>query len=303
MIHSKHWLICLDLTQMDSVLIGYTSYLANLTKPATITFLHVVDSGPQTLEILEQFPDIHSKEDFFDLLREEIQEKIEASFEQKAVETRIVIKEGKPTQTVIDVSKTLDFDLLVVGKKTGYAGEGILPKQILKYVPSSILFVPENSRYTLENILVPVDFSEQSAIAVAEASRLSKYTGGSVTAQHIYEYKAQYFPYMMSESEKAKVDTKVESRKKEFLDRYTVPDNVEITLSLHNKGKMADTVYEKTLSTQSDLIIVASKAKLFSALIRHDFTDKMVNYSFGVPLLLLRNREKYQQTLDSLFSE
>lgn len=303
MIDSKHWLVCLDLTQMDSILIGYASFLANLTKPTTVTFLHVVESGPQTLEIIQEFPEIDTKEKFFDLLREDIHDKVEEFFQYTEAETRVIIMEGKPTNTIIDVSKSLDFDLLFVGKKVGYAGEGILPKQILKYVATSILFVPENSRYQLENILVPVDFSEQSAAAVIAAAKLTKLTGGSVTAQHIYEYKAQFFPYLMSEEEKKKVDNKVESKKSNFVEKYSIPDEVHLTLSRHNKGKLADTVYEKILDTQSDLILVASKAKKFSALIRHDFTDKMVNYAFGVPLLLLRNRDKYWANLKTLYDD
>lgn len=303
MINSKHWMVCLDLTKMDSILIGYTSFLAKLTKPTTITFLHVVDSGPQTLDIIQQFPEINSKEEFLDLLREDILEKLDESFDYPETEVRVIIKEGKPTNTIIDVSKSLDFDLLIVGKKTGYAGEGILPKQILKYVANSILFIPENSRYHLENILVPIDFSEQSASATAVASKLAEKTGGTVTSQHIYEHKAQFFPYLMSEDEKRKQDRKIVDKKNEFLNNYSIPKNVEISLSLHNKGKLADTVYEKVLSTRADIIIVASKAKGFSALIRHDFTDKMVNYAFGVPLLLLRNQKRYQKYLDDLFKD
>lgn len=303
MINSKHWMVCLDLTKMDSILIGYTAFLAKLINPTTITFLHVVESGPQTLDLIHQFPEIDTKEKFLDLLRDDIHDKLNESFDYSESETRIIIKEGKPTNTIIDVSKSLDFDLLIVGKKTGYAGEGILPRQILKYVATSMLFVPENSRCHLENILVPIDFSEQSANASLMASQLAGKTSGSVTAQHIYEYKAQYFPYLMSEEEMKKVDQKVEEKKKSFLDQFAIPENVEISLSRHNKGKLADTVYEKVLSTQADIIIVASKAKRFSALIRTDFTDKMVNYAFGVPLLLLRNQKRYQQYLDNLFTD
>ena len=303
MINSKHWMVCLDLTKMDSILIGYTAFLAKMTKPTTITFLHVVESGPHTLQIINQFPEIDTKEKFMDLLRDEIHEKLNENFDYSGSENRVIIKEGKPTNTIIDVSKSLDFDLLVVGKKAGYAGEGVLPKQILKYVATSMLFVPENSHYRLENILVPVDFSEQSANATIVASQIAKKTGGSVTSQHIYEYKAQFFPYLMSEDEMKRVDQKVEEKKNTFLDNFTIPDNVEVSLSRHNKGKLADTVYEKVLSTKADIIIVASKAKRFSALIRHDFTDKMVNYAFGVPLLLLRNQKRYQQYLDNLFTD
>ncbi|MCC5908091.1 MAG: universal stress protein [Balneolaceae bacterium] len=302
MINSKHWLVCVDLTKMDNILIGYTSYLASVSNPTTITFLHVVESGPETAEIIGQFPEIDTKEKFLDLLRNEINEKLEANFQYEEAEVRVIIKEGKPTGTIIDLATSLEPDLLIVGKKVGYAGEGILPKRILKYVPTSILFVPENSRKRFDNILVPIDFSEQSAKAVKAGVELAGKTKGKVTAQHIYEYRAQFFPYMLSEEEKQKTDKEMEEKKNEFIKNYSISETVSVKLAKHNKGKLADTVYDEVLKSEADVIFVASKAKKLSGLIRQDFTDKMVNYAFGVPLLILRNKEKYQKFLKSLFS-
>ncbi len=287
---------------MDNILIGYTSYLASVSNPATITFLHVVESGPETTEIIGQFPEIDTKEKFLELLRNEINEKLEANFQYEEAEVRVIIKEGKPTGTIIDLSTSLEPDLLIVGKKVGYAGEGILPKRILKYVPTSILFVPENSRKRFENILVPIDFSEQSARAVKAGVELADKTKGKVTAQHIYEYRAQFFPYMLSEEEKQKTDKQMEEKKSEFIKNYSISDTVSVKLAIHHKGKLADTVYDEVLKSEADVIFVASKAKKLSGLIRQDFTDKMVDYAFGVPLLILRNKEKYQKFLKSLFS-
>ncbi len=302
MVNSKHWLACVDLTNMDNILIGYTSYLASVSNPATITFLHVVESGPETTEIIGQFPEIDTKEKFLELLRNEINEKLEANFQYEEAEVRVIIKEGKPTGTIIDLSTSLEPDLLIVGKKVGYAGEGILPKRILKYVPTSILFVPENSRKRFENILVPIDFSEQSARAVKAGVELADKTKGKVTAQHIYEYRAQFFPYMLSEEEKQKTDKQMEEKKNEFIKNYSISETVSVKLAIHRKGKLADTVYDEVLKSEADVIFVASKAKKLSGLIRQDFTDKMVDYAFGVPLLILRNKEKYQKFLKSLFS-
>lgn len=303
MINSKHWMVCVDLTKMDNVLIGYTSFLASVSKPKTVTFLHVVESGPDTLEIIDQFPEINTKEKFFDLLRREINEKIENHFTHSDTEIRVVIKEGKPTTAIVDLVNSLEPDLLIVGKKVGYAGEGLIPKRILKYVATSILFVPENSRRSLDNILVAVDFSEQSAKALKTGQELAERTEGKVSAQHIYEYRAQFFPYMLSEKEKNKVDVETEEKKKTFIRDYNFPENVPVKLSKHNKGKVADTVYDEVLNSHADVLIVASKAKKIPGMMRQDFTDKMINYSFGIPVLVLRNKERYQKFLKKLFDE
>jgi nucleotide-binding universal stress UspA family protein len=299
--NTKHWLVCLDLSKMDDVLIGYTKFLAERIEPKTITFLHIVDSGPTSREIIDQFPEISSKEEFDEIIRGELNDRIYAHFDDSKAEIRLLVKEGRPTNKIIEIDKSIEPDILIMGKKIGYVGEGVIPKRILKYIPTSILFVPENARYQLSNVLVPVDFSEQSANGVKKALDLVSENDGNVYAQHIFEYRAQFFPYMLSDEEKNKINKEVEKKKAEFISSYNLPANVEFILSKLNEGREADYVYEETINKQADLIVIGSKSKKLSALLRHDFTEKMANYAFGVPLLILKNKEKYSAILKSIF--
>jgi len=299
--NSKHWLVCLDLSKMDDVLIGYTKFLAKKIEPETITFLHIVDSGPTSREIIDQFPEISSKEEFDEIIRGELNDRIYAHFDDADAEIRLLVKEGRPTNKIIEIDKGIEPDLLIMGKKVGYIGEGVIPKRILKYVPTSILFVPENARYQLNNVLAPVDFSEQSASGIKTAQELAGKSGGNVYAQHIFEYRAQFFPYVLSEEEKEKIHKEVEKKKAAFINTYNIPDSVEFVLSKLSEGRQADYVYEETINKQADLIVIGSKSKKLSALLRHDFTERMANYAFGVPLLILKNKEKYSKILKSIF--
>jgi nucleotide-binding universal stress UspA family protein len=300
MINSKHWLIAIDLTKMDEVLVGYTAFLASIVKPETITFLHVIESGPTALDIIEQFPELESKEEFEKIIRDEINELVNTHIDRETFEVRTVIKEGRATDNIIDVVNSLEPDLLLMGKKVGFVGEGVIPKQILKYVSSSILFVPENCRYSLKKALVPVDFSEQSAKGISTALDLVKSADGEVIAQHIYQYRAQFFPYMLSEEEKKKVDREIETKKDNFIGEFDIPSRVNFKISRHANGKIADTVYSEVISQQSDILIVASKVKKLPKLMRYNFTDKMVNYAFGIPLLIQKNKERHQKFLKSI---
>lgn len=298
--NSKHWLVCLDLSKMDDMLIGYTKFLSEKVAPETITFLHIVESGPTAREIIDQFPEINNKDEFDEIIRGELNDRIYSHFDDEDTEIRLLVKEGRPTNKIIEIDKSIEPDLLIMGKKVGYIGEGVIPKRILKYVPTSILFVPENARFHLENVLAPVDFSQQSASGVSTALELTD-DGGQVYAQHIFEYRAQFFPYVLSEDEKKKINQDVEKKKAEFIETYNIPDNVEFLLSKLSEGRSADYVYEETISKQVDLIVIGSKSKKLSALLRHDFTEKMANYAFGVPLLILKNKEKYSKILKSIF--
>lgn len=297
----NHWLACLDLSKMDEILVGYSSFLSTVKEPKTLTFIHVIESGPTAMNIVEQFPEIETREEFEQIIRNELNEKIDKHFNDSPIETRLIIKEGKPTDQIIKVVNSLEPDLLIMGKKVGYTGEGIIPKRIIKYVPTSLLFIPENCRYSLESALVPVDFSEQSAKGLETARHFVK--DGTITAQHIYEYRAQFFPYMLSEEEKQKTDNEISRKKEKFAQEYEIPEDTNFVLTRRKQGRLADHVYEQSISQQADIIIIGSKIKKLPNLIRHDFTDKMVNYSFGIPLLIQKNKEKYTEFLKSIFND
>ncbi|HET8865866.1 MAG TPA: universal stress protein [Gracilimonas sp.] len=300
MIDSKHWLACLDLSNMDDILIGYTEFLTSIVKPKTITFFHTVESGPTAMEFAEQFPEIESEDEFLDLIRAELNDKLKGHFEDDSIEIRMIIKTGKPTDQIIEVVNSIEPDLLLMGKKVGYAGEGIIPKRILKYVATSVLLVPENSRYSMKNILAPIDFSEQSAKAVKTAKNLTD--GGNVTGQHIYRYRAQFFPYSLSEKDKKEMDQKMKNKLDGFKKDHGFEDGINYVLSLQKQERVADVVYNQAMVDQTDLIIISSKSKIMQSFVSHDFTDKMVDYAFGIPLLIQKDKEKHQKFLQSLFS-
>ncbi|MAO65751.1 MAG: hypothetical protein CL666_12210 [Balneola sp.] len=298
-----HWFVCLDLSKMDDIMVGYTKFLTSVIKPKTISFLHVIESSKVAKEMVELFPDIDTNEDFEDVIRKELKEKVEEHFEGDDIETRIIIKEGRPTDQIIEMMNSLDPDLLMMGKKTGYVGEGVIARRIVKYVPASILFVPENSRYAMNTILAPVDFSQESANSVNMSRKFVEPSGGDVIAQHIFKYPSHFFPYMPSDEEKNKIRNHIEEQKDEFISEFDISDDVDFVLTLHKEGRLGDDVYDEAVRNQADLIAVGAKSsKKITSILRDDFTDKMTYYSFGIPLLILKNKEKHQKFLKSLFS-
>lgn len=298
-----HWFVCLDLSKMDDILIGYTHFLTSVIEPKTISFLHVIESGNVAQEMADLFPDIDTTEDFEDVIRKELNEKVNRHFGNADIEIRVIIKEGRPTDQIIELMNSMDPDLLLMGKKTGYVGEGVIARRIVKYVPASILFVPETSRYAMNNILAPVDFSKESAHSLMLARHFTNSSNGSVIAQHIFKYPSHFFPYMPSDEEKDTIKNHLEEKRDQFISENEIPDDIDFTLTLHKEGRLGDDVYDEVVRNQSDLIVVGAKSsKKITSILRDDFTDKMTYYSFGIPLLIVKNKEKHQKFLKSLFS-
>lgn len=299
----EEWFICLDLTSMDDILVGYADFLTSEVKPKKITFIHVIRSRDVADEMIELFPEIENRDDFDNVIRKDLTEKINSYFGNSKVVTELLIKEGRPTDQIVETMNSLNPDVTIMGKKAGYTGKGVLPRKIMKYVPSSILFVPESARYQLKKALVPTDFSEQSANAIEMAHELTEDKKGSLVAQHVYNYPPQFFPYMIpEEDDKEKMNTYLKTKKEEFVEKYSIPKDVEFVFSLNIEGSKMDQIYDLVIKEQVDMIVAVSKAgKGISSIFSEDFADKMAYFRFGVPLFIRKDKKKHQKFLKSLF--
>ena len=299
----KKWVACIDLTSMDQALIGYINYLATIIKPESVQLLHIIESYDVFHDLIEEFPELETEEDLNELLTGQISEEAAKGFSHKDVSLEVVIKKGSPTGEIIRFIEQEQPDLLILGKKAGYKGEGILAQRIVKYVPCSVLFVPETARYTLENITVPVDFSEQSELAARTALTLVKHSGGRVTAQHLYDYPKQFFPYMPDKKTMRKMDEDLAAQREAFLGKIKTPGETDLDfeLTLHKDGKMSDSIYELCVSTKSDMIVVFAKArKNMLAMMNDKLPERMAQYPFGIPPLILKHKARNQK-LFSMF--
>lgn len=298
----EEWFVCLDLTSMDDILIGYADFLTTEIKPKKITFIHVVKSTEVAEDMVQLFPEIENRQDFDKVIRKDLQQKIDNYFAESKAETELLIEEGRPTDVIVEKMSNINPDVTFMGKKAGYTGKGVIPRKIMKYVPSSILFVPEAARYQLDKILVPFDFSEQSAKAVNFAHEIAEDSEGHVVAQHVYNFPARFFPYLPQEDDEKKMNEYLNNKKEEFVEKFSIPKDVEFEFSLNIEGSKMDQIYDLVIKEQVDMIVGVSKAdKGITSVFREDFTDKMAYFRFGVPLFIKKDKKKHQKFLKSLF--
>lgn len=300
----KHWFVCLDMTRMDEVMISYAKFLSEQFDPKTITFLHIIQEKYLRDDIMQLFSNLPNNADIEDVVRKKLKGKIEKHFDKENGEIRLVLKKGRPTDEIINLVKSMSPDLMMLGKKSGYVGEGVMARRIIKYVPCSVLFVPENSRHNLENILVPVDFTERSAQTLKKVQTWADQMDGYVTAQHIFSYPTRFFPFLPIESEKDKIDQYVREKLDEFTSGHQIPDLIDFEMSHHKEGRKSDDVYDMAIKKQADLIVMGAKSKKkLSSLLRENFIDQAVSYPFGIPLMVLKDKEQHLRILDLVMGE
>jgi len=102
---------------------------------------------------------------------------------------------GVPSQVIIDQAKKGQIDLLVMGTHglTGleHALMGSVVEKVLRRAPCPVLSVraglPGGSPRDIRRILVPVDYSEGSKLALDAAVGLASQLGAEATAVHVWD--------------------------------------------------------------------------------------------------------------------
>ncbi len=300
----NHWMVGLDLTNMDDLVLGYLDFLSGIDEPKHLTFIHVIEDEEISEELSELFPEIESSKSLESIIRGELQKKVDKHFEADGPDVNIIIREGSTTETLLSGLNELDPDLLVLGKKTGYEGEGVLARKITKYAHCSLLFIAENSQYKLENIHVPITFSKASARALKKTQKMSESVGAEFHVQHVYNYPAQFFPYIPSDKYSERMNDHLNKKFEKFKKKYDLTDIPNCVFTVNEDGKDADQIYDLTLRTRADLIMVGAKSKTSAAaLLTDELADSLAEYHFGVPVLIYKEKEEHIGLLKSLLDK
>jgi nucleotide-binding universal stress UspA family protein len=169
-------LLALDLSETDDTILRYFAYLQPIMQTRQVYFLHIMPDfiNPQKEEAV--FQKLFNPEHPIDeKMREEITGQVEKQFGKlKNISLAVEVIEGKPYEKLIHWTKVKDIDLLVTGIKKVSEGSGITPRRVARHSECSILFVPREAALSVQRILVPMDFSENSLRALRTAIDLSR---------------------------------------------------------------------------------------------------------------------------------
>lgn len=301
----NHILVCLDLTEMDDSLIRYAGFLVEKIKPDSITFLHVMKSYDIPKEILDAFPELD--EPVPEIIRDELQDKINTQYSPDTdVKSRVVVKEGYPMETIIKFTRENHITLTLMGKKMGYEGNGSIARKVIGIIPSSVLMVSESVHERIDKLLVRMDFSKSSEMALQMAFRIKELTGANVACHHTHKLPVGYFPQVAPEQDEKlqkyveKISLKEFNKFKKQYKRNT--DDIAFSFSVDAENEEDQILYRKALNTGADMIIIGSSIKSELADILIDSTsEKLAESDKNIPVLIVNDRSKAIVFLKRLF--
>lgn len=295
----------LDLTSMDTLLIRYTSFLAHHLKPDHIAFIHIMESYNLPKEVASVFDDLEEPVD--EIIRKEVSMEVQEHYQgPENAETSVQVQEGNPTDLLLREADRTDTDLVIMGKKTGFQGKGILTGQVTRLIHCSALILPETSSFQLSKIQVPVDFSKHSKSALRRALNIAEYTNAEVVTQHVYHLPTHFFPYITATNDMDKSIEKHARREYDkFLKKVSRPKPDIRSVFMKDSGDdISQRIYDLAIQEGSDLIVVGSKGVTDTASYLVGSTaEKLTAYDKTIPLLIFKDKEDNYGILDLLFNQ
>lgn len=288
--NKKRWMVGLDNSLIDKVVISYTSFLASVLKPEKIYFINVQKDLEIPESIKQKFPDLRKPID--EKLEEQMRDEVQANFrnyDNYDIEFKVI--EGNPFDELLNWSNIKNIDLFIAGRKKELKGSGVLPNKLARKAPCSVLFVPEKPTLRLHEIFVPVDFSESSEMAFETALNIAhKDEISTVYIQHVYYVPQGYRRTRLEEEISNAMKEEVTEQYNKLLSKlYTNGTHLSPMFISDSTGRVADIICENAHKRNADLIVIGHKGRTGAeALFMGSVTEKVLRLEEGIPVLVVK---------------
>ncbi len=293
----KQALICIDLSDTDNVIFDYINYMQLKLGIDNMFFLHVV-KRPTFLSgwFGKNNAAIHSEF----VLNEDIEQKIIDNIASKLLNYENIVieckvQEGNPLDLIIEVSKEQHADLLVFGKKVSSESTGILGKSLERQSNASLLMIPSGTVNKLDNIFVPVDFSENSGKALQKAIQINYQldSPAKISCVHVYEMPdlSYYKINRTYEQLKEIIEADMQEAFDRFVEKYA-PNMGDMLIKksvLRGELSTAGELISLCDEYNADLVIMGAKGhSAINSLFIGSVTEKFIHMNDNIPTLIIR---------------
>lgn len=297
----KKVMVGLDLSQLDEVLISNLKIFIPILDIEKVYFIHFSKSLMLPDEVTKAYPDLLAPMD--ETIESQIQYEIDKAKPSLDFNYEIIVKEGNAQDSMLRWCKIKETDLLILGRKKGKRPSDSLVKNLSQKYPNPVLLLPETPpNKQINNILLPIDFSEHSKVSIQLAIEISKKTNASIQCCHMYEVPNGYSKTGKSFEEFAEI--MLENSKKDFnkfLKENDLPDLL-CTFILNDKKDEAENILEFAASIGTDLLIVGSRGRSRSAaVLLGSVAEKLVNNNQDTPMLVMKEKGENMGFLEALF--
>ena len=297
----KRLLVGLSLANHDGSSIRYAAMISRMAESEKITFLHVASTSDIPEEVRAEYPDlIHSSDQS---ARQEMRKVVEEYFDGHP-ETQIAyeVAEGSPLIELLRRAKEDEIDLVIMRKRREPLASGTLFEKLARKTPCSVLFVPEGSEAWYTNILVPVDFSENSsdAVDVAVAFALASKGIKEIHCLHVYNVPIGYYKTGKSYEEFAEImKGHAEKNYREFIKNIDLK-GLSATPIFKLEKKAGEGIQEVVKEREKCIVIIGARGRRAGAGILLGSVAEYLIKTTTAPLLAVKKKGTGLSILDAL---
>jgi len=292
----KNIMVCLDLTEMDNILMEYAAFLCTqMPDLEKVVFAHNIkfDYPQEAEQIIDNL-----QRPLPELLEEVISGKLESHFQPtREVTTKILIEADSSTpHALARMARIWDAGITLVGKKIAYRGSGLTAEKLLRLFnfETALLMIPEATTFTLDHLVVPTDFSENAMTALAFAKNISESSQATLQSVHVLSVPAHYFPYIPVSNVSDALRKDAEKNYRKFLktakDREILTDDVPATFVFSEGRSSGEVIYEQAVRSRANMIVVGARGKGGWATLLGSVTVQLIKKDMYVPLLIVRRK-------------
>ncbi len=284
----KRILVALDLSTMDKILVNYSFWFAKSINAEKVYFIYCAK------ELREV--DKHNTPDGKEMPRDEtIHNQISSVVKNEKLAAEIthdiIVDQAMPLEGLLYWKDVKKIDLLMVGKKKSSSGSGVISKQFVRQSDCPVLFIPEEAKKKMDRIIVPIDFSENSRIALKQSIGLQSLLGNpEIICLNVFsaapgEYGMHEVGLYSRIREKAAVDKYLQ-----FISPLPKDNlNIKPVFIPDNNFKIIENILAAAKGKEAGLIIIGavghSKVKLLTV---GSTAEKMMLADFDIPLMVIK---------------
>jgi nucleotide-binding universal stress UspA family protein len=292
----RECLVGMDFNVSVEALMRYLDFFAGQIPVDSVHFLHVLPQ-PNLFNLYSEenpvsFNEVEVNQEVIEKLRFQIDQSITTI---EPSHFKIDVKEGDPLETLIETATELNADLVMIGHNVTQTHHGILTKNFARQVKSNALVVPSHAKYSLKKILIPVDFSENSAAALRTGIAINRQLAkpAKIGVLHTYHLPANFSAYRFNQYKVMEMlEEDRENAIQDFIGEHVPREDrsrTEPILLKHDHQSIGLHIASFAEKHKYDLIIMGAKGhSKVELLLMGSVTEKVLSLTRKVPVLVVK---------------
>lgn len=291
----KRLLVMLDLTEHDDIVLDYVNRVASVLSDEleSISIIHVAEDIDIPKAILDKYPGLIPNID--ESINQAIDGKIQ-NFEHinSIKEISVSTLGGKKLQVVPTFIHDNDIDLLIVNRTDDDDKEVKFLQKLIRRSSCSVALIPPSVPSNIKHLLVPMDFSNNSLMALNTAKDLcSKHEDMHIIGLHIYSLPHGYFKTGLSKNEF--IDELIANAQEEigkFVEKTGIDKN---RFTMHyrqlNTNGIPYMINRFSFNQKIDAIVLGSRGgNTLSSFFLGRVTEALIDRDQYLPLMVIKNK-------------